>query len=116
MSVQGTLRSLRLPALQCNVLDLNFFQDFEIGREVRDFIPFVRVFVSDFDLVKPVKDVEFCEIDRSVPVDLIGVAELDCVKPATAAFTTGGSAAFVARFLELCADFLMSVKKRDIVR
>jgi hypothetical protein len=77
LSIHSTLGSLCLPPFQSDVFNLDFFQDFEIGGEVRNFGSLVEIFDSDFDFSEVVEDVEFCEIDGSVSVDLVRVAELD---------------------------------------
>ena len=66
----------------------------------------MEIFDSDFDFGEIVEDVEFCEIDGGVSIDLVGVAELDEVEPAATTSATGGCAEFVTRFLEMCANIL----------
>jgi len=67
----------------------------------------VEIFDSDFDFGEVVEDIEFSEIDAGVSIDLVRVAELDEVEPATTTSATGGCAKFVTCFLEMCSDILL---------
>jgi hypothetical protein len=106
LSIYSTIASFSLPPFQGDVFNLDFLQELEIGREVRDFVSLIEIFDSDFDFGEIIKDVEFCEIKGGVAVDLVGVTELNKVEPAATTSATGGCSEFVACFLEVCADVL----------
>ena len=107
MSIHSTLGSLCLPPFQSDVFNLDFFQNFEIGGEVGDFGSVMEIFDSDFDFGEIVEDVEFCEIDGCVSIDLVRVAELDEVEPAATTSATSGCSEFVTCFLKMCANSLL---------
>ena len=67
----------------------------------------MEIFDSDFDFSEVVEDVEFCEIDGSVSVDLVRVAKLDQVEPSATTSATGGCSVLVTRLLKMCADILL---------
>lgn len=64
------------------------------------------VFDADFYFGEVVEDIEFCQVDGGVAVDLGGVTELDEIEPASTTFTTGCGAVFATDVLEVGTDGL----------
>jgi hypothetical protein len=70
LRVDSAFRSFGFPSFQGDILNLDFFQNFEVGREVRDFRPLMKIFDSDFDFREVIQDIKFRKIERGVSVDL----------------------------------------------
>lgn len=106
MSIQGTLGSLTLPPLQRDVFDLDLVQDFEVGGKIGNFNALVEIFNADFDFGEVVEDIEFCEVEGGVSVNLGRVAKLHEIEPSTTTFTTGGGTILATHVLKMSADVL----------